>query len=173
MKVYLVTAVTAVFVLLDLLTGNAGLSMALVLCPALYFAVVYRRRYGFIAAAAAAVVLEAIYFREWMLAPALYPLILLAALSVVNNTGRSFPLSVLSGGGTIGALMWLANVMQCVMLGLPLPEPDAASVLVFQVVFSALTMLVFTVVADFFAFKCNLPRFSMNKKGEFSRSGDE
>ena len=62
-------------------------------------------------------------------------------------------------GISAGFLQLLWSPLYALVTDHPLPGPDIFSMLVFQSVIGGSVMLLFTVLADFLAFKCNLPRF--------------
>lgn len=159
MRIFLVSFVTALLIMLELLAGNYGLCLAFPLIGSVYFAVAYRKRTGFISACAAGLVLDALYCRDEMLLMLLYPAAVLAALQIIRQTRRRMPFAPLAAGAVLGAVVNGGNIVLCLIYQVPLNGPDLPSMLVFQVTVSAILMLLFTWTADALAFKCNLPRF--------------
>lgn len=159
MRTFLVCTVTLLMVLLELLAGNRHLPLALPVYSAVYFAVVYRKSAGIISAAAAGLIIEAMYGREWMLLTLIFPAVVLLALSSVRKYRRQMPAAPLAAGAVCGATADLGMVLVALLHGGQLPGPDIFSMLIFQIFTGALFMLIFTLLADFLAFKCNLPRF--------------
>ena len=173
MRIFLVTFVTAVLILLELLAGNFGLSPGFPLCGAVYFAAAYRKSAGLISAGCAGLVLDAIYCRDVMLLMLLYPAITLVSWQVIRYLRRQIPLAPLAAGAVTGALMNITTLLLCLLYRVPLPGPDPVSMFVFQVFVSAVFMVLFTTVADVLAFKCNLPRLKNSGKTSDRRERDE
>lgn len=172
MRIFLIVFVTAALILLELLVGNYGLSLAFPLCGAAYFAAAYRKRAGLICAGCAGLIIDALYCRDIMLLLLIYPAVVLAAWHTIRQMRRQIPLAPVAAGTVIGALMNIANILLCLIYRTPIPGPDVASMFIFQVFISTLFMLIFTLIADALAFKCNLPRLKYSGKNS-GRDADE
>ncbi|MBQ9803814.1 MAG: hypothetical protein IJW35_03095 [Lentisphaeria bacterium] len=172
MRIFLVTSVTAMLILLELLTGNFGLALGFPLCGAVYFAAAYRKSAGLVSAGCAGLILDALYCREIMLLLLIYPAIVLTAWQIIRYFRRQIPLAPLAAGAAIGAMMSVTNILLCLIFRTPLPGPDMASVFIFQVFIAAVFMMLFTLTADALAFKCNLPRLK-NSGTTRNRSEDD
>jgi hypothetical protein len=159
MKIFLVSVVTLLFVLLELLAGNWLLPLSMPVYTAVYFAIAYRKSTGIFSAAAAGLIIDAVYGREWMLLMLIFPGVVMLILPVVRYFRRRMPLAPLAAGVCAGAAGFTGTVLLCLLCSMEIPGPDIFSMLVFQSVIGGSVMLLFTVLADFLAFKCNLPRF--------------
>lgn len=159
MKIFLVTVTTLALILPELLAGNWGLTPGLPLFGAIYFAAAYRQRYGILSAAAAGLILDAVYCRSMMLLVLLLPGIVALVMPLVRRTRRQLPAAALLPGAAAGGLLCCAEEIVVSVCGGALPGPDFASLLIFQATFGALFLLVFALIADFIAVKCNLPKF--------------
>lgn len=159
MKSFLVTVTTLALILPELLVGNWGLTLGLPLFGAIYFAAAYRRRYGIVSAAAAGLILDAVYCRSVMLLVLLLPGIVALVMPLIRRTRRQLPASALLAGAAAGGLLCCAEAAVVSVCGGRIPGPDLASLLIFHATFGALFLLGFSLFADLIAVKCNLPKF--------------
>ena len=173
MKPFLTAATLLLLILPELLAGNLGLAFGLPLYGALYFAVTYRRRFGLIGATAAGLILDSIYWREYMCMVFIFPAMILLTLPLVRRWRRQLPPAALLPGTVIGGGMALVNWLLCALWGTPGPGPDVFSLFIFQAIFGGIFMLIFTLTADFLAFKCNLPRFAVRGDARLGREQND
>lgn len=162
MKIFPVVVTTLALILLELLAGNWLLPMFFPLYGAVYFAAACSKRAGTISAFAAGVLLDLLYARPVMLLWLILPAVVVPALKAVKRFQRQMPLAALAAGAVCGALNGVVIYLLCKINGSIFPGPDPFSVVIFQSFTGAFFMLIFTSLADWLAFKCNLPRFSMN-----------
>jgi hypothetical protein len=160
MKAFITIWITAVMLALELTAGNWGLPLGLPLFTAVYFYVAFGRFYGLSATAAAGLLLDVIYAREYLFSPLVYLLITFwAAESVKRMHHRKMPAGPLISGGLCGLLINLNNNLTAWISGNELPGPDMISMWIFQLAGGSMLMLLIVPLFDAVNFRSHLPRF--------------
>lgn len=157
MKIFITIALTAFFLLLDMLAGNFFIFCGSSCFIAIILALAYNWKYGVPAAAAAGTVLDALYGRSFSVTTFIFIPALLAALWVINRGHRELP-ALLGGGAVAGAIISGGITILVKSSGGTLPAPDLFSYIVFSAGGGGILLLLMVSVFDFFSERGNLPR---------------
>ena len=147
----------AIFLLLDLLTGNIFIFCGLSCYCALVIALAYQWKYGVAAAVAAGIILDSLYGRAVSCTTLIYVPALLGALWVINRGHRQLT-ALLGGGAIVGTVVSCGTVLFVRLTNGTLPAPDVSSYIIFSCGSGALLLVLLVAVFDFFAGRANLPK---------------
>lgn len=161
MKVFITVVVTSLFTVLELIIGNAGLSLGLPYFTALYFGTAFGTVYGISAAGGAGFVLDLLYAREYLIRAATAVVIVELSRRAAVRMHRSMPAAPVGSGMICGTLINLFNTFSVWLCGEPLPGPDYFSMLIFQSIGGGIFMLLTVLLFDAVNLRSNLPRFCL------------
>ena len=157
MKIFITIALTALFLLLDLLAGNFFIFCGFSCFSSIIIAMAYGWKYGIPAAAIAGTVLDALYGRSFSVSTFIFVTALLASYGSITRGHRQLP-GILIGGALAGAIISCGATLVVKVSGTPLPAPDFFSYVIFSAGGGSLLLLLMVSVFDFFAERGNMPR---------------
>lgn len=156
MKIFITVALTAIFLLLDLLSGNLALFPALTVYCTITLSMAYNYSYGAAAAFIAGMVLDVMYGNSFATIGIIFAAASLAGTAAVLRGQRQLS-AIFSGGCIAGLLVAVAVSILSRFNGNQLPGSDVPSYLLFSAVFGGIILFLQVLIFDFFAAKANLP----------------
>ena len=169
MKTFITIALTAIFLLLDLLSGNFALFPALTVYCSVVLSLAYHPGYGTAAAFAGGVVLDVMYGHSFAVLGVLFAAASLAGTGIVLRGNRQLG-GVFAGGCAAGLIVSVAVSVLSRASGNLLPGSDVPSYILFSGVFGGIILFLQILFFDFLAAKANLPcciRSSYNDSGRY------
>ncbi|MBR7107379.1 MAG: hypothetical protein IKC89_03080 [Lentisphaeria bacterium] len=157
MKIFITIALTALFLLLDLLVGNFFIFCGFSCFCSIVIAMAYGWKYGVPAAAIAGTILDAIYGRSFSVTTFIFVPALLASYWSITRGHRQLP-GILIGGALAGTVISCGATLVVKSSNTPLPAPDFFSYVIFSAGGGSLLLLLMVSVFDFFAERGNMPR---------------
>jgi hypothetical protein len=172
MKFFTVLWITAFMLLLELISGNMGLSPALPVFTAVYFAVAFAPEYGIASAGCAGILLDAACNRAFPFAAILFLAVTMLSTHIALRSSRHSSLSAVGIGGICGAMIYAGNLLYTVIGGTGFPGPDVFSMAVFQISGGALFLWLTVMLFDVIHHLCDLPCFVPSGKKSNLRGGN-
>ena len=169
MKTFISIALTAIFILTDLLAGNLSLFPAFTVYCAAVLLIAYGWKYGLAAAIAGGMIIDLVYGHSL----AVYAVVFALAAAAAGGTilrGNRQPASIFTGGCLAGLIVSGATVFFCNISGSSIPGPDVPSYLIFSTGGGGFLLFLLVILFDFLAVRANLPRCIKNSYNE-STSG--
>ena len=165
MKIFISIALTAIFLLLDLLAGNLALFPALSGYCAIALLLAYGWSYGIIAALTGGIVLDVMYGHSFAVLGVLFALVTAAAGAIAIRGSRQLP-GIFAGGCCAGLLVSVTTAVMCRAANGTLPGPDISSYIIFSTGGGGIVLILQVCLFDFFAARANLPRCIKNTYNE-------
>ena len=165
MKTFISIALTAIFILTDLLAGNLALFPTLTVYCAAVLLIAYGWKYGLAAALAGGVIIDLIYGHTMAFYGVIFALAPAAAGSIILRGNRQM-VSIFAGGCIAGLTVSAATAFFCRISGSSVPGPDVPSYIIFSTGIGGIILILMVVLFDFFAVRANLPRCIKNSYSE-------
>lgn len=167
MKLFISIALTAIFILLDLLAGNLGIFPALTVYCSMVLLLAYGWKYGIASALAGGVIIDAVFGHLLAYYGLFFILAGISGCSIAFRGHRQLA-GIFTGGCIAGLIVSALTALLCHIPGYTLPGPDAASYIIFSTGGGGIFLVLLVIVFDFFAVRANLPRCV---KSSFNESG--
>lgn len=167
MKTFISIALTAIFILTDLLAGNLALFPTLTVYCAAVLLIAYGWKYGLAAALAGGVIIDLIYGHLIAYYGVIFTLATAAAGAIILRGNRQMA-SIFTGGCVAGLMVSAATALFCRVSGSSIPGPDMPSYIIFSAGIGGIILILMVVLFDFFAVRANLPRCIKNSYNELA-----
>lgn len=161
MKIFITIALTAIFLMLDLLAGNLALFPALTVYNAVILLLAYGWRYGIASALTGGIIIDVIYGHPFALIGVIFTLAAAAAGGAALRGARQLP-GIFAGGCAAGFIVSGLVTILCKTGGGTLPGPDVSSFVIFSTGGGGILLVLLVMLFDFFAARANLPRCVKN-----------
>ena len=165
MKTFISIALTAIFILTDLLAGNLALFPTLTVYCAAVLLIAYGWKYGLAAAIAGGVIIDLVYGHLLAFYGVIFALAAAVAGAVILRGNRQTA-SIFSGGCLAGLTVSVSTAFFCRISGGSVPGPDVPSYIIFSTGTGGMILILMVILFDFFAVRANLPRCIKNSYNE-------
>lgn len=165
MKTFISIALSAIFILADLLAGNLALFPTFTVYCAVVLLIAYGWKYGLAAAIAGGVIIDLVYGHLLAFYGVIFALATAAAGAIILRGNRQTA-SIFTGGALAGLTVSAATALFCRISGGSVPGPDVPSYIVFATGSGGIILILMVILFDFFAVRANLPRCIKNSYNE-------
>ena len=157
MKIFITCALTAMFILLDLLAGNIGLFPGFSVYGALVLFMAYRWQYGVASAVIGGIIIDILYGHSAGGLTFIFTLSVIAGALIAERGHRQIA-ALFAAGCCTGFIVASGVILTVKLTGGSIPAPDSSSFLIFSTGAGGLWLIILTLLFDFFAARANLPR---------------